>query len=605
QEEPHDEELRALVMWGQTTLGGSRADFPGLPSAEAWELVASEADACPVSRCSEFSNCFFYNARRQAAQAQLLVVNHHLLMADLQLPDGVGILPRYEALIVDEAHHLEDAATGYLGENISEIGLLMQLNRLAHRQRRELGLLRRLRRYLGQGPSSSGTRLADRRRAALELELYAVLTALLETEAEPAVLMLSHDLHDYFATWRNLLKEAFGAAEGGDFEESFKLRITARERGHVSWRTDLAASVTAFLDEAASVVKTLLQLGRKIEYGLQDKFLPEDFFAAWYQEFIAALNRFRSQVDFISGFFLKTEDDAGTIAWVEVSSGRRRNCRLVLAPLEVGSLLEKLLYQRLNCMIMVSATLAVDRSFAFFIGRVGLAERSRKGSLQTMILASPFDYRHHALIAVPNDLPLPNERSYVPAVALFLDALIARLGGRTLVLFTSYRTMREVACGCRDSLLRRGVRLLLQGEGQRQWLLNELKNNLGTVLFATDSFWEGVDVRGRALECLVVVRLPFKVPTEPVLAARLEYVAACGGNPFYDYTLPQTALKLKQGVGRLIRSRKDRGVIVICDRRLVEKNYGSRLLAVLPEAELQILSGGELVSRAAAFISQG
>jgi len=146
------------------------------------------------------------------------------------------------------------------------------------------------------------------------------------------------------------------------------------------------------------------------------------------------------------------------------------------------------------------------------------------------------------------------------------------------------------------------VRLLLQGEGQRQWLLNELKNSYNTALFATDSFWEGVDVKGRALECLVIVKLPFKVPTEPVLMARLEYIAACGGNPFYDYSLPQTALKLKQGVGRLIRSRDDRGIIVVCDRRLVEKSYGARLRSVLPDAEFLVLPGGEVIGRAAAFL---
>ena len=290
------------------------------------------------------------------------------------------------------------------------------------------------------------------------------------------------------------------------------------------------------------------------------------------------------------------------IAWVAVIAGRRRNFKLVLAPLEVGSLLEEMLYKRLQTMVMVSATIAVERSFAFFTSRVGLDERGRNGSLRSLILSSPFDYRRNALIMVPSDLPMPTEADYISSLGLFLDTLIGRIGGRSLVLFTSYRAMNQSATICRDSLQRRGVRLLMQGEGQRQWLLNELKNNFSTTLFATDSFWEGVDVKGRALECLVIVRLPFKVPSEPVLMARLEYIAACGGNPFYDYSLPQTALKLKQGVGRLIRSRDDRGIIVVCDRRLVEKSYGNRLRSVLPDAELLVLPGGEVIRRAAAFL---
>ena len=330
--------------------------------------------------------------------------------------------------------------------------------------------------------------------------------------------------------------------------------------------------------------------------------MPVDFFVAWLGEFKAAIGRLQSQVDFIGRFFLKMNGRPEIIAWIEVVAGRRHNFKLVLAPLEVGSLLEEMLYKRLQTLVMVSATIAVERSFAFFTARVGLDERSRSGTLHSLILASPFDYRRNALIMVPRDLPLPNEAAYISSLGLFLDTLIARIGGRSLVLFTSYRAMKGAAAICRDSLQRRGVRLLMQGEGQRQWLLSELKNNYNTALFATDSFWEGVDVKGRALECLVIVRLPFKVPSEPVLMARLEHIAACGGNPFYDYSLPQTALKLKQGVGRLIRSRDDRGIIVVCDRRLVEKSYGTRLRSVLPDAELLVLPGGDVISRAAAFL---
>ncbi len=595
-----DDELKALVAWAQTTGDGSRADFTSLPSAAAWEMVASEADACLASRCLEFDQCFFYKARREAARAQLLVVNHHLLMADLQFPSDFGVLPRYEALIMDEAHHLEEAATAYLGENISQIGLLMLLNRLAHQRRPELGLLRRLRRRLGQGPPGSGGGFS-RAQSEVQKDFFATLAVQVEGDAEPAVLMLLQDLNDHFEGWREVLVTAFVSADE-IIEGSFKLRVTDKERGSESWKLTLGDKVESFIDEVQTVTKALLSLAFNVEKGLQEKLLPEDFFTSWLGEFKAAIGRLRIQVDFIGRFFLKMNGQPEVIAWIEVVAGRRRNFRLVMAPLEVGSLLEEMLYKRLQVLVMVSATIAVERSFDFFISRVGLGERRRSQTLRSLILASPFDYRRNALIMVPCDLPMPTEASYISSLGLFLDTLIARVGGRSLVLFTSYRAMKQAAAICRDSLQRRGVRLLMQGEGQRQGLLNELKNNYSTALFATDSFWEGVDVKGRALECLVIVRLPFKVPSEPVLMARLEYIAACGSNPFYDYSLPQTALKLKQGVGRLIRSRDDRGIIVVCDRRLVEKSYGTRLRSVLPDAELLVLPGGEVINRAAAFL---
>ena len=594
--EDYDAELKALLGWAANTADGSRADFPSLPSAAVWEMIASDGDACQFSRCPEFGDCFFYRARREAANAQLLVVNHHLLMADLQFPPDAGVLPRYEALVMDEAHHLEEAATGYLGEGVSQIGILMLLNRLSHRKRRELGLLRRLRRRLAHDGKLSGRKNNGR-----QIDFFAALAAQIEGDTEPAVLMLAHDLEDHFTSWRDILVADF--VPGSDvIESSFKLRITERERSAKSWKFSLAEKVEAFVEEAQSVVRALFDLIKQLETGLREKLLPDDFFYSWLTEFRAAAVRLQDQIDFVARFFLKMGARSEQIAWIEAAGGRRRNLRIVLAPLDVGPLLEEMLYTRLKSLIMVSATIAVDNSFDFYINRIGLLERSRSNLLSTLILASPFDYRKNVLVMVPRDLPLPNEASFNSSLAFFLDTLISRIGGRALVLFTSYRTMKSVALSCRDSLCRRGVRLLLQGEGQRQWLLAELKNNPDTALFATDSFWEGVDVKGRALECLVIVKLPFKVPSDPVLMARLEYIAAYGGNPFYDYSLPQTALKLKQGIGRLVRSRDDRGIIVVCDRRLVEKSYGARLRSVLPDSDLYVISGGEVIKRAAEFL---
>ncbi len=591
--EENDGELEALLSWAENTADGSRADLSTPPSAAVWELVASDADACLVSRCPCFGSCFFYRARRAAAGAQLLIVNHHLVMADLQFPPQFGALPQYEILVLDEVHHLEDVATGHLGESLSRIGMLQQLGRLAHPRRPALGLLRRLRRKLNSAPPG----------APAPPPLWSELEALAEGEVEPAVLLLREGLNSLFDDLRQLLAENFLAPEELGEEDSFRLRITGRERESPLWQGAVAELIGELLEGLRLVAGALEELAGKVEEGLEQKVLPEEFFTAWLNEARSFGARLKAQDELLQRFFLARELSPDIIAWVEASGGRRRNLKLVLAPLEVASLLEKMLYQRLKTLVMVSATIAVENRFDFFIGRTGLQERFAAGTLETLILKSPFDYRKNSLVLVPVDLPAPNQGDFIPALSLFLDTLLVRVGGRSLVLFTSYRAMRQVASLCRDSLNRRGIRLLLQGEGQRPWLLHELKNNYKTVLFATDSFWEGVDVKGRALECLVIARLPFKVPSDPIQVARLEYIASCGGNPFYDYSLPQTALKLKQGVGRLIRSRDDRGIIVICDRRLVTSRYGSRLRSVLPPGELLVRPGGELIARAAAFFT--
>jgi ATP-dependent DNA helicase DinG len=592
--EESDGELEALLRWAAATQDGSRADLPGLPSPAVWELVASDADACLVSRCPFFGACFFYRARRAAAAAQVLIVNHHLVMADLQFPSQFGVLPEYEVLVLDEVHHLEDVATGHLGESLSRIGMLQQLARLAHPRRPSLGLLRRLRRKLSAGPPGTPE----------PPPFWSELAALAEGEVEPAVFILREILGSLFGDLQQQLADAFVAPDDLGEEGAFRLRITDKERQHEVWKGAVAGLVGELLQEIERVVSVLGGLVGKIDVGIEEKLLPEDFFSAWQSEAVAALDRLKAQADLLRRFFLTEQSQPELIAWIEVSGGRRRNLKLMLAPLEVASLLEKMLYQRLKTLIMVSATVAVERRFDYFVGRTGLQPRLAEGGLETLILQSPFDYRNNVLVMVPIDLPPPTQSDFIAALALFLDTLLARVGGRSLVLFTSYRAMRQAASICRDSLQRRGLRLLLQGEGQRPWLLGELKNNFNTILFATDSFWEGVDVKGRALECLVIVRLPFRVPSDPVQVARLEYVAACGGNPFYDYSLPQTALKLKQGVGRLIRSRSDRGIIVICDRRLATSRYGGRLRSVLPPGELIVRPGGELISRAARFFAQ-
>jgi ATP-dependent DNA helicase DinG len=278
--------------------------------------------------------------------------------------------------------------------------------------------------------------------------------------------------------------------------------------------------------------------------------------------------------------------------------------RLCTAPLEVADDLNKAIYQRFKTVVMTSATLTVDQNFRYFRQRVGLhlAEESR---LTELMLHSPFDYPNQAMVAVPTDVPEPNHDGYPEMVRDLSEKAILLADGRTFVLFTAYSLLRRVHGELSPTMLARGYHCLRQGEASRHTLLKKFTADPTSVLFATDSFWEGVDVPGRALEQVVIARLPFRVPTEPVLQARAEAIEERGGDPFMEYTVPQAVIKFKQGFGRLIRHKEDRGVVLILDSRVVKKGYGRIFLRSLPDARVVAAPHGEVLAEMDAFFRQG
>jgi ATP-dependent DNA helicase DinG len=287
---------------------------------------------------------------------------------------------------------------------------------------------------------------------------------------------------------------------------------------------------------------------------------------------------------------LFTDAGASTCAWFEVGRGRIGRgagivTRLCTAPLEVAESLKESVYDRFRTVVMTSATLAVGDSFDYFRQRVGL-DRSEPERQTELLLASPFDFARQALVAVPTDLPEPGRPGYPEAVRDLTERAVLAADGRSFVLFTAYSLLRRVHGELAPVLEARGYRCLRQGDDNRHRLLKKFSQDPTSVLFATDSFWEGVDVPGRSLEQVVITRLPFKVPTEPVLAARAEAIEESGGDPFMAYTVPQAVIKFKQGFGRLIRHRDDRGVVLILDSRVVKKGYGRIFLRSLPAARV-------------------
>jgi len=553
-------ELGAILDWLKRTRDGSLQDLPFTPSPEVWDEVASESDVCLRTKCPHFEACFYQRARRDAATADVLVVNHHLLFSDLAVRraqdnyTAPAVLPPYRRVVIDEAHNLEEAATAHLGASVSRRGVERLLTRLDRRGR---GVLQAVEAALLAGGSDllqqdALDRIAQQLRPGVEQALRRAGELFSQLEARVA------------SVDEGVLRLDDGATDGAAAGEALDALVLVL--------TELAAGLDALRER--------IELDTGWRAALEEQLL----------EIEAAADRIRAAVEALRVALVPGRDPVPLVRWLERRGGgaREPNVLARAAPIDLSDALREALFDRVDSAILTSATLATRDGFDFLRSRLGLNGGGVR--VREALFESPFDYTTQTRIVIPTDMPEPRGESHAAfdfATAEIVEDLVGLSDGGVFVLFTSYRSLRAVAA----ELRRRGVDarwpLFVQGEAPRSRLVQSFAASGRGVLLGVASFWEGVDVPGEPLRGLVLAKLPFKVPSEPLTAARVEAIERNGGNAFYEYMLPQAALRLKQGFGRLIRSRADRGVVVLLDRRVVTRTYGRYFLDSLPPAPVQ------------------
>jgi ATP-dependent DNA helicase DinG len=554
--------LIKTLVWLKDTVAGERDELPLLGrEAEHWESIQSETETCINKRCPWFKYCYYHRAKAIAQQANIVITNHSLVLTDLKADHSV--LPGYSYLILDEAHQLEDGATKHLGLEVHNFVVFGILNRLA--KDRKTGMI----------PSLKQRVLVEYREQPERAGAFAVrLDQMLDT-----LVNIRLALEECF----QLLSDFVKANQQLTEEAKWVVRVLDEHRNQETWQPVLNAF--------ANFHSHMLDLRRHVKkWETEMEEITNETLLGQIQDVIGVikeLDRIWEQLN----LFMQS-DDPHYVAWLEREERvSHPYVGVYRAPIDVGPLLDEQLFSKKQSVILTSATLTVNRSFEYVIQRLGLRHYTKTGELSTLIVESPFRYRDQALLCIPSDMPaMVGEGSEGFLVAL-CDTLVklARVSkGRMLVLFTSYRMLKDVYERTLHTFQEFDLHLLAQGvsHSNRHRLIQDFKQHKHAVLFGTNSLWEGVDIPGEQLSTLVIVRLPFWPPNHPVIEARMEDIKQKGRNAFREYAVPQAIVRFKQGFGRLVRSTRDVGAVIVLDRRIVDASYGKIFLQSLPDPRI-------------------
>ena len=569
-----EDALKSIAAWAETTSDGSRSDLPFLPPDLLWGRVCSEGDACLGMRCPHHGECFVIKARKEASGASILVANHHLLFADIEARysgagyDSTAVLPPFHLIVFDEAHAIESSATSFFSGSMSRFSILRRLNHFAPERRQ---------------------------RAPARLDLLEALSSDKEAvqAARAAVPAAKRALE-------SLEESALAACENG-----FAFRISPKTASSIG-----AKNVLRQIETLWKSLSSFCASMRSVFDGIDE----EASTSTWESK--VAVRRLEGAASLLEGF-LSWEKDSSSVFWIERKSfvqprgskGKGKGQaggvfypKFIRTPLSVAETMKDAVFDPFRTVICVSATLRTGHDFNFWMHRSGaaLVETER---LISGVYPSPFPYAENVLLALPSGVPLPHESGFQEAIERLIPDLISAGAGSSLVLFTSYDSMRSSCRAARALLAASGLRILCQGEDDRARLLQAFREDASSVLFATDSFWEGIDAPGDALRHVIIAKLPFRPPNNPVFEARCERIEEGGGSSFMEISVPDAVIKFRQGFGRLMRKKTDRGVVTVLDRRITARSYGRIFLESIPKTKVARGQSSDILRSIKSFLS--
>lgn len=560
------EQIEYILKWGNKTKTGDKAELPFEVYPDVWELVQSTTELCLGKKCPYRKECFYMKTRMEKMEADILISNHHVFFADLNVRAETDfdseylILPRYDMVIFDEAHNIESVARSYFSVEVSKISFTRLLNRIYQRKNKR------------KKEKSALIRVEDTvdEKNLEDSEQYIYLLNTLKEE----ISILQNIGDEYFDEIRKIYET--------NTEAPIKKSLNNFEMTKSRFLENLREKKDIFQSKLADFLNLMMSFNNVID-GEKDK-NPEVI------NFNNHLKMFKAYID--SFKFINSFEDDNYIYWLDINS-KRTNVILTATPLNIAQKLSTVLFDNLDRLVFASATIVVNGNFDYFKKSLGLDEED----CIEAIIKSPFDYDEQMSVYIPSDIQdSENINAFVSDASKFILNILLKTNGKAFILFTSYTMLNQIYYSISKKLKDKGFEVFLHGDKPRSQIIKEFKEAENPILFGTTSFWEGVDVQGENLSNVIIIKLPFLVPTDPVVSAISKKIEEDGGNSFMDFQLPEAIIKFKQGVGRLIRKKTDSGNIFILDNRILKKRYGSLFINALPsQKNIKILEKDDII----------